>query len=198
MAIWQASSTRSSGYSGAHKSSATGTWLIHRAAGRRGRCWLTSPFPRAPPGAAGSHRCCVATRSILYALFGGVLSEARRLTGWGNEHLSGDPLQLEIPADCHVDARRLLEGELPERPAGELLEGLEFPGLGSFGHWLLSERQYLAAREQALLRDRALVELVTGRFDWATAVARRAVDQDPLETRNQEVLALPGGGRADR
>jgi len=127
------------------------------------------------------------------------LSEARRLTGWGNEHLSGDPLLLEIPADCHVDARRLLEGELPERPAGELLEGLEFPGLGSFDHWLLSERQYLAAREQALLRDRALVELVTGRFDWATAVARRAVDQDPLETRNQEVLVrcLAAAGRTD-
>lgn len=128
------------------------------------------------------------------------LSETRRLTGWGNEHLSGDPLVLSIPADCHVDARRLLEGELPEQPVGELLEGLEFSGLAAFDHWLMSERQYLAAREQALLRDRALVELAAGRFDWATAMARRAVDQDPLETRNQEVLVrcLAVAGRADQ
>lgn len=127
------------------------------------------------------------------------LSETRRLTGWDNEHLAGDPLVLNIPAGCHVDARRLLEGELPEQPVGELLEGLEFSGLAAFDHWLMSERQYLAAREQALLRDRALVELATGRFDWATAMARRAVDQDPLETRNQEVLVrcLAVSGRAD-
>jgi DNA-binding SARP family transcriptional activator len=127
------------------------------------------------------------------------LSEMRRLIGWSGEQVAGDPLVIKIPSNCYVDARRLLEGEVPEAPAGELLEGIDFPGLAAFDHWLTSERRYLAARGQALLRDRALAHLAAGRFDWAAEVARRAVDQDPLESRNQEVLVrcLAAAGRAD-
>ncbi len=130
------------------------------------------------------------------------LSEIRRSTGWSVEVLGGDPLTLALPEGHSIDLYQLVQWpdqRLDLSSSGTLLGDLTFSALPAFEFWLESQRLQLAGREQTLLRDESLANLASGRHESALSIARRLVELDPLECRNQEALlrALAAAGLVD-
>lgn len=127
------------------------------------------------------------------------LSAIRKAAGWSADEFGGDPLALRLHdghtidlADTHPD------GTEPEA-LGNLLGSLSFDSVPAFDFWLRAQQLHLANRQQTRLRDRVLSDLATGRFDDALRRARRLVELDPLESRNQEALlrSFAVTGRSD-
>lgn len=120
------------------------------------------------------------------------LAELRRLLG-EVAAIAGDPVTIELPPGTYVDVRVLSSGTWLEALAvpglgAELLEGLSFPGCAAFECWLLNERRHLQAASEAVLREAALVRLVTGEEESAVNLAARLVALNPLDETYQELL----------
>ncbi len=130
------------------------------------------------------------------------LAEIRRATGWATHEIGGDPLVVTLDAGHRVDLLELLGRS--HAPAdlgsgGGLLGSLTFDALPAFEFWLRTQQMNIAHREQTQLRDEVLADLASGRLDDALRRARRLVELDPLECRNQEALlrSLAAAGRCD-
>lgn len=129
------------------------------------------------------------------------LSQLRRVLG---DHLQGDPVRLELPADTVVDVDVLTRGswvEALDLPGlgGELLEGLHFPRDDAFQIWLDAERRHLAQATHAVLREGALARLARGDAEAAVGLATRMVARDPLDESARVVLVrcLRAAGRLE-
>ncbi len=130
------------------------------------------------------------------------LSEIRRSTGWSTAEIGGDPLTITLEVVHTVDLIELVEwshGRIDHRVGGGLLGSLTFDALPAFDYWLRTQQMKIAHREQTQLRDDVLADLASGRLDEALRRARRLVELDPLECRNQEALlrSLVAAGRGD-
>jgi DNA-binding SARP family transcriptional activator len=129
------------------------------------------------------------------------LSQLRAAVG-PEASVHDDPMALTLRPDASLDVERLTRGSTVDaaetaRNAGELLEGLEF-GSPPLDSWLLLERRRLAGAVEAALHDGALAWLAAGRVEDATDLARRAVELNPLEEGNQELLIRCLVARGDR
>lgn len=118
------------------------------------------------------------------------LSQLRGVLG---DHVHGDPVRLELPADAVIDVDVLTRGswvEAVDLPGlgGELLEGLGVAGADGFQLWLDAERRHLAAVTRAVLREAALGRLARGDAEGAVDLAVRLVTHDPLDENAQVVL----------
>ena len=114
------------------------------------------------------------------------LAELRRALG---DVLSGDPVELGLPAGTTVDAVALASGD-PDTGLvrGELLEGVD-PGAGpDFEAWLRVERRRFAGIAEAVLRDAALEALASGRPLDGAALASRAVALNRFDDGAHELL----------
>jgi DNA-binding SARP family transcriptional activator len=116
------------------------------------------------------------------------LAQLRRALGVADA-LSGDPVELGLPAATEVDVRALASGDPdPVLVRGELLEGIE-PGAGpDFDAWLRVERRRFTGISEAVLRDAALTALAAGApLDGAT-LASRAVALNRFDDGAHELL----------
>jgi DNA-binding SARP family transcriptional activator len=116
------------------------------------------------------------------------LAQLRRALGVAGT-LSGDPLQLGLPAGAAVDVLALASGEPdPALVRGELLEGID-PGAGAeFDAWLLVERRRFAGVCEAVLRDAALGALAASAPLDGAALASRAVALNRFDDGAHELL----------
>ncbi len=130
------------------------------------------------------------------------LAQLRRALGVPGA-LSGDPLELGLPAGAAVDVLALAAGDPdPALARGGFLEGVD-PGAGAdFDAWLLVERRRLAGMCEAVLRDAALEALVAGVPLDGAALASRALALNRFDDGAQELLvrclARAGDVRAAR
>lgn len=120
------------------------------------------------------------------------LSELRRALGPGAS-LSGDPLELTLPAGAYVDAVALdgdtwQPGEGLRAGGHELLEGLSFPSSPAFEVWLLTERRRSAGAALDAQREAARARLASGDTARAMELARDLVMINPLDEDSQELL----------
>ena len=116
------------------------------------------------------------------------LAQLRRALGVADA-LSGDPVELGLPADTGVDVRALASGD-PDTALvrGELLEGIEPEAGPDFDAWLRVERRRFAGISEAALRDSALTALAAGApLDGAT-LASRAVALNRFDDGAHELL----------
>lgn len=130
------------------------------------------------------------------------LSEIRRVAGWSADELGGDPLALVLREEHSVDLLEFIDarhGGVEPDVFGTLLGSLTFDGVPAFDFCLQAQQMHLDSRQQTRLRDQVLADLATGRLDAALRRARRLVELDPLECRNQEALlrAFAAAGRSD-
>ncbi len=130
------------------------------------------------------------------------LSSIRRAADWSTEEIGGDPLTITLQEGHHVDLVELADwphGRSDRGGGGRLLGSLTFDALPAFDFWLRSQQMKIAHREQTQLRDDVLADLASGRLEEALRRARRLVELDPLECRNQEALlrSLAAAGRSD-
>jgi DNA-binding SARP family transcriptional activator len=130
------------------------------------------------------------------------LSEIRRSASWATEEIGGDPLTINLQEGHSIDLVELAawpDRRFDRRVGGGLLGSMTFDALPAFDHWLQAQQMRIAHREQTQLRDDVLADLATGRLDQALGRARRLVELDPLECRNQEALlrSLAAAGRGD-
>lgn len=130
------------------------------------------------------------------------LSAIRRATDWSTDEIGGDPLVIRLQEGHSIDLVELAEwphGRIDESAGGRLLGSLTFDALPAFDFWLRAQQMKIAHREQTQLRDDVLADLASGRLDEALRRARRLVELDPLECRNQEALlrSLAAAGRGD-
>lgn len=130
------------------------------------------------------------------------LTEIRRALDWSTDVIGGDPIVIRMPEGHSVDLLDL--ANWPQRRAdfsagAKLLGSLSFDALPAFDFWLQAQRRAVAHREQTQLRDDVLADVAAGRHDDALRRARRLVELDPLECRNQEALlrSLTAAGRGD-
>jgi len=72
--------------------------------------------------------------------------------------------------------------------AGELLEGMQFPGCAAFETWLMGERRRLAALTEAALQEATLNALSVGNLDDGVGYASRLVTLNPRADTHQELL----------
>lgn len=129
------------------------------------------------------------------------LAQLRQALG-DSATLGGDPVELVLSADTEIDLTTLRASELPEADeleatTGELLEGMMFPASPAFEAWLTVERRHLAASAEALLLERAQVELGAGRSGVAARLAARLLERNPLDEAHHELLvrSLVAAGR---
>jgi DNA-binding SARP family transcriptional activator len=130
------------------------------------------------------------------------LSAIRRATGWSTDEIGGDPLAITLQDGHRIDLVELADWpnrRIDERGGGKLLGSLTFDALPAFDFWLRAQQMKIANREQTQLRDDVLADLASGRLDEALRRARRLVELDPLECRNQEALlrSFAAAGRGD-
>jgi DNA-binding SARP family transcriptional activator len=107
--------------------------------------------------------------------------------------LRGDPVELALEPGFDVDLRRVHSIPLPEADdvdhfTGELLEGMSFGASSAFDAWLTVERCHFAATGQALLLERAQVELAAGHSATAARLATCLLELNPLEEVHHELL----------
>ncbi len=130
------------------------------------------------------------------------LSAIRRAAEWSTDEIGGDPLAIRLQEGHRIDLAELVEWphrRIDQGAGGRLLGSLTFDALPAFDFWLRSQQMKIAHRQQTQLRDDVLADLASGRLDDALRRARRLVELDPLECRNQEALlrSLAASGRAD-
>jgi DNA-binding SARP family transcriptional activator len=116
------------------------------------------------------------------------LAQLRRALGVSGA-LTGDPLELGLPAEAVVDVLAVASGDPdPALARGELLERVD-PGAGTdFDAWLLVERRRFAGLCEAVLRDAALAALAAGAPLDGAALASRALTTNPFDDANHELL----------
>jgi DNA-binding SARP family transcriptional activator len=120
------------------------------------------------------------------------LAQLRRLLG-ERKALRGELVQLLLPSGTFVDLRAVIRGTWLEgtRVAGlgrDLLEGMNFASSPAFETWLLSQRHYVKACSEAMLREAALVRLGSGDPRGAAEVAAQLVPLNPLDEGFQALL----------
>ncbi|GLX94978.1 tetratricopeptide repeat protein [Herbidospora sp. NBRC 101105] len=119
------------------------------------------------------------------------LAELRRSLGL-KEALSGDPVRTDFGEDVTVDVRVLLDQDADPAPllelGGELLEGVHLASSLEFESWLLVARHRVAGMIEARLRQAAARLLAAGRAKEAVVYAARAVEHNPLDEGNHELL----------
>ena len=116
------------------------------------------------------------------------LAQLRRALGVADA-LSGDPVELGLPASAVVDVLSLASGDPdPALVRGELLEGVEPGGGADFEAWLRVERRRFAGVCEGVLRDAALAELAAGDALEAAALASRAVVLNRFDDSAHELL----------
>ncbi len=113
------------------------------------------------------------------------LAELRRAIGVPGL-LTGDPV---VTGAVTADVLRLSAASDDELLAtGELLEGIELESCAEFDSWLLLERRRVASEIEAQLRQRAISRLASGQAEAAIPFAAKAVDINPHEQGNHELL----------
>jgi DNA-binding SARP family transcriptional activator len=120
------------------------------------------------------------------------LAELRRLLG-SQATLTGDPVQLELPADTQVDVRTLVSGTWVEALhlpglGRELLEGIQPAADAAFEAWLLAERRRYAGDASAMLREAAVAKLAAGDASSAVELATRLVALDEYDEEAHALL----------
>lgn len=119
------------------------------------------------------------------------LAELRRAIGDATL-LRGDPIAVELGADIAVDVidldDEMLDGAALVQLRGELLEGVDLASSPDFESWLAVQRQRISAAVEARLRQKAVALLATGRTADAVPFARLAVERNPFEEGNHELL----------
>ncbi len=120
------------------------------------------------------------------------LSELRRLLG-PEAQLSGDPVELVLPADVVVDVRLITTGHWQDAIAlsglgEELLEGFDTFGAPEFESWLLAQRRHIAASTEDVLHEAALALLARGEYGEAVPIAVSLVGMNPYVENHQALL----------
>ncbi|GAB1819973.1 tetratricopeptide repeat protein [Herbidospora sp. RD11066] len=119
------------------------------------------------------------------------LAELRRALGL-REAFAGDPVRTEFGPHVTVDVRVLLDQEGDPAPllelGGELLEGVHLASSLEFESWLLVVRHRVSSMIEARLRQAAARLLAEGRPEEAVLYAAKAVERNPLEEGNHELL----------
>jgi DNA-binding SARP family transcriptional activator len=121
------------------------------------------------------------------------LAELRRAIGVP-EVLSGDPVVALLDDSMVVDVLEdsmLLSG-------GELLEGVDLDSCPEFESWLLVERHRLAGVIEAQLHQRTIELLAAGKAAEAVPFAAKAVEVNPQEQGNHELLIRSLAASGDR
>ncbi len=132
------------------------------------------------------------------------LAELRRALG-SDVELSGDPVDLSLPADAYVDVRTLGSGTWVESirvPAlgREFLEGVDIQASAAFEAWLVAERRHVAGLSAAILREAATARLAAGDAAAAVTFATKLVAFDEFDEEAHALLvrALLASGAAGR
>jgi DNA-binding SARP family transcriptional activator len=129
------------------------------------------------------------------------LAELRRNLGEGDV-LSGDPVVIELGAATTADVLSVVEDSAdPEKLlalGGELLEGVELPSCPEYESWLVVERHRLSATIEARLREAAVALVASGQAKQAIPFATKAVEINPLEQGNHELLVRSLSAAGDR
>ena len=116
------------------------------------------------------------------------LAELRRALGVDGA-LTGNPLELGLPADARVDVLALAsEDPDPALVRGELLEGIEPAAGPDFDAWMMVERGRVAGACEAVLRDAALEALAAGDPHDAAALASRALELNRFDDGAHQLL----------
>lgn len=119
------------------------------------------------------------------------LAELRRSLGL-REALGGDPVRTDFGPGVTVDVRILLDHDGDPAPlldlGGELLEGVHLASSLEFESWLLVARHRVSSMIEGRLRQAAARLLAEGRAKEAVRYAARAVEHNPLEEGNHELL----------
>ncbi|WP_049797398.1 tetratricopeptide repeat protein [Kribbella flavida] len=130
------------------------------------------------------------------------LAELRRALGVP-DILTGDPIVASLENKLIVDVLEVVDASDAARLLtvnGELLEGVDLAACPEFESWLLVERHRVAAALEARLREVAMRLVAAGRGHDAIAFAARAVDLNPFDQGNHELLvrslAVAGDRRA--
>lgn len=119
------------------------------------------------------------------------LAQLRRLLG--DVALRGDVLKLPREHFAYIDVDVVAHGNWADALHApglgrELLEGMSFASSPSFEVWLATERRYLQATAEAVLREAALARLAAGDASSAVELAARLVRLDPLDENFQALL----------
>ena len=116
------------------------------------------------------------------------LAELRRALRL-SDVLGGDPVSTALPPQVQVDVAAL-DSDAGDLRAlrGELLAGVELPANLEFESWLLVARHRVSAAIEARLRQTAVELLSTGRVTEAIGYASLAVERNPMEESNHELL----------
>lgn len=132
------------------------------------------------------------------------LAELRRALG-PSIRVGGDPMVLELPAECFVDVLVLGSGTWVEavRVPGlgqELLEGMDSEAGAAFEAWLLAKRRHARSLSSAVLREAATARLATGSAEQAIDLATKLVAFDEFDEEANALLirAYVASGAADR
>ena len=130
------------------------------------------------------------------------LAELRRLLG-DKALLRGEPIELRLPTDTHVDVERVIHGTWRQAMSvptigDEFLEGLSFPTCPAFETWLLTERRHLANASAGVMREAALSRIAAGAAPDAVKLARKLVEVDPLDESYQALLIRSLAASGDR
>ncbi|MGW1342431.1 BTAD domain-containing putative transcriptional regulator [Kribbella sp. NPDC002412] len=116
--------------------------------------------------------------------------------------LSGDPVVTTLDGSTTVDVLELTEPSAqPESLlalGGELLEGVDLESCPEFESWLLVERRRIAGTIEARLRQNAIALLAAGQAAKAIPFAAKAVELNPLEQGNHELLIRSLATSGDR
>ncbi len=119
------------------------------------------------------------------------LAELRRSLGL-REALEGDLVRTDFGPGVTVDVRVLLDQDGDPAPlldlGGELLEGVHLASSLEFESWLLVARHRVSAMIEGRLRQAAARLLAEGRAKEAVRYAAKAVEHNPLEEGNHELL----------
>jgi tetratricopeptide (TPR) repeat protein len=119
------------------------------------------------------------------------LAELRRAIG-DSTLLRGDPIDVHLNEDVTIDVTGLEDETLDSTALlqlrGELLEGVDVASSPDFESWLAVQRQRVSAAIEARLRQTAVALLATGRTADAVPYARLAVERNPFEEGNHELL----------
>jgi DNA-binding SARP family transcriptional activator/tetratricopeptide (TPR) repeat protein len=129
------------------------------------------------------------------------LAELRRALG-GRDSLVGDPLVLRLPSETVIDVGALAgpgaTGVSATEAAGELLEGMDFPGCDAFESWLLVERRRHAAAVEAMLHEAGLASLAAGQPCEAARIATTLVEHNSFEESHHVLLVRALAASGDR